>query len=293
MAAWLWQPVNPSFSFTATVKVSFSMWLVTLTLSSWCFCPRPLCVVLPPPIKGSPASHTWWNTWGCLAANRSRSSLQNEGWVFIFFYFFFLCAALSLQKQARCLNSFNVLCSSGFTATLVVTAATVYICARSPSTVNTGIPSILCPWVTIYYSSGPLLWHSWLIINHRRWAHMPAHMCYVWAPHRLYSSSSSAPNIHWLNNELGLLHRPLWPNECEKLAVKELGGGRDKALTLGSDSRVKQTVFYLQTMRTCSIFLDLNGPKQKVNRWSFCGDRRLNNGIQRRYFLKAPDSCSL
>lgn len=212
---------------------------------------------------------------------------------YFFFIFFFLCAALSLQKQARCLNSFNVLCSSGFTATLVVTAATVYICARSPSTVNTGIPSILCPWVTIYYSSGPLLWHSWLIINHRRWAHMPAHMCYVWAPHRLYSSSSSAPNIHWLNNELGLLHRPLWPNECEKLAVKELGGGRDKALTLGSDSRVKQTVFYLQTMRTCSIFLDLNGPKQKVNRWSFCGDRRLNNGIQRRYFLKAPDSCSL
>lgn len=64
-------------------RAEFPLALVTLTLSPWCSCPRPLCVRLPQLIKGSPVSHARWNVRGRLADGSRCSSRKNEGCVYV------------------------------------------------------------------------------------------------------------------------------------------------------------------------------------------------------------------
>lgn len=235
MAPLLWQAVNPSFSFAATARVSFS----TCHFDSL---PDALVLVTSVLACLRRSKDHWRVTRGETredALMQTDPDAPPEWRLGLFFFSVCSCSSLCRNKQVSThLMCFILLALLWHWNSLPQQCISVHVAPP----LSIGIPSIQCPWVTIYHPSGPLLWNSRLTINHLRWAHMPTHMSHVWAPHRLYPSSSSDPNIHWLNHQLGLLHRPLWPNEHEKWAVKELGGGQDTALTLGSDSRVGQTV---------------------------------------------------
>lgn len=233
-------------------RAEFPLALVTLTLS-------PDALVLVPSVF---ACLSWskdhqWVTRGEMCEDvlqtgpdappgRTRDAFM--------FCTYSVCSCSSLHSNKPGHNSF-IPPSSGFTATLgIYCCNSVYVCT---------LPLHHCPWLGDNLPSFPASPSSGPFGSP-----LPTyveHTCYMYVRCTRFSLilySSSAPNIYWFNHQPGLLHRPL----CSKLkkkggAVKELGGGQDMTLTLGCDSHIRQTASYLQTMRTCSIFLDLSTRK--------------------------------
>lgn len=288
----LWQPVNPSLSSAvAARRVSFSTCHFDSLPGALVLIPSALA--LPWVIKGSPANHTRWNVRGRLPANGSRRAFRmNPGWRDSFF-----CFHRVILSGSVLLSSFIVLHSPGISVTLEFTDATVY----TPYLLQQ--PSMRCPWVGDNIPSFhatealPLLWTSWLIINHLRWTHMPTHMCDGWAPPLdFYPSSSSAPNTHWLNHQLGLLHRPLWPCVRGKWAAREQGGGgRDVGLNLHSNIWFRSGRWWnvcRRRERAAYFLIWAHQNIQTASRWSFCGDPCVNNRIKKGSFLTVPESCT-